>query len=163
MGGTAGTIQPGALPLTIDEAPCFSIGIPRNETPYLGAENALRYGRVLLYLEDIAALDALVDAVEVAYNLREEVFGASPDLAQARVWAALVSTATANHPWRFVCKAVPSSERTGDFGGTASAVSDHHTETRRRPIGVHLNQRAKRAATVRYDSLRNNRPAIGVA
>jgi hypothetical protein len=37
----------------------------------------------LLYLEDTAALDALVDAVEVAYNLREEVFGASPDLAQA--------------------------------------------------------------------------------
>ena len=40
------------------------------------AHIALRYGRVLLYLEDMAALDALVDAVEAAYELREQVFGA---------------------------------------------------------------------------------------
>jgi hypothetical protein len=39
------------------------------------AHIALRYGRVLLYLEDRAALDALVDAVEAAYELREEIFG----------------------------------------------------------------------------------------
>ena len=39
------------------------------------AHIALRYGRVLLYLEDRAALDALVDAVEAAYELREQVFG----------------------------------------------------------------------------------------
>jgi len=39
------------------------------------AHIALRYGRVLLYLEDQAALETLVDAVEAAYELREEVFG----------------------------------------------------------------------------------------
>ena len=39
------------------------------------AHIALRYGRVLLYLEDRAALETLVDAVEAAYELREEVFG----------------------------------------------------------------------------------------
>jgi hypothetical protein len=43
----------------------------------------LRYGRVLLYLEDMAALDALVDAVEAAYELREQVFGAEHDLPEA--------------------------------------------------------------------------------
>lgn len=40
------------------------------------AHIALRFGRVLLYLEDRAALETLVDAVEAAYELREEVFGA---------------------------------------------------------------------------------------
>jgi hypothetical protein len=46
-----------------------------------GAEHvALRYGRVLLYLEDRAALDALVAAGEAAYELGEEVFG--PDAAK---------------------------------------------------------------------------------
>jgi hypothetical protein len=44
------------------------------------AHIALRFGRVLLYLEDMAALDALVDAVEAAYDLREQVFGGGPDL-----------------------------------------------------------------------------------
>ena len=39
------------------------------------AHIALRYGRILIYLEDRAALDALVDAVEAAYELREQVFG----------------------------------------------------------------------------------------
>jgi hypothetical protein len=39
------------------------------------AHIALRFGRVLLYLEDRAALETLVDAVEAAYELREEVFG----------------------------------------------------------------------------------------
>jgi hypothetical protein len=47
------------------------------------AHIALRYGRVLLYLEDMAALDALVDAVEAVYDLREEVFGAHHDLPAA--------------------------------------------------------------------------------
>jgi hypothetical protein len=47
------------------------------------AHIALRYGRVLLYLEDMAALDALVDAVEAAYDLREEVFDAHHDLPEA--------------------------------------------------------------------------------
>jgi hypothetical protein len=41
------------------------------------AHIALRYGRVLLYLEDRAALETLVDAVEAAYELREEVFGSA--------------------------------------------------------------------------------------
>src|SRR5690349_4387461 len=40
---------------------------------------ALRYGRVLLYVEDRAALEALVDAVEAAYNLRDKVFGPPED------------------------------------------------------------------------------------
>jgi hypothetical protein len=31
----------------------------------------------LLYLEDRAALETLVDAVEAAYELREEVFGSA--------------------------------------------------------------------------------------
>jgi hypothetical protein len=44
------------------------------------AHIALRYGRVLIYLEDIAALDALVDAVEAAYELREQVFDSGQDL-----------------------------------------------------------------------------------
>jgi hypothetical protein len=39
------------------------------------AHIAVRYGRVLLYLEDRAALEALVDAVEAAYQLGDEVFG----------------------------------------------------------------------------------------
>jgi hypothetical protein len=47
------------------------------------AHIALRFGRVLLYLEDMAALDALVDAVEAAYDLREQVFGIGPDLPDA--------------------------------------------------------------------------------
>jgi hypothetical protein len=47
------------------------------------AHIALRYGRVLLYLEDMAALDALVDAVEAAYELHEQVFGAGHDLPDA--------------------------------------------------------------------------------
>jgi hypothetical protein len=44
------------------------------------AHIALRFGRVLLYLEDMAALETLVDAVEAAYELREHVFGAKHDL-----------------------------------------------------------------------------------
>jgi hypothetical protein len=47
------------------------------------AHIALRYGRVLLYLEDRAALETLVDAVEAAYELREEVFGTKHDLPEA--------------------------------------------------------------------------------
>ena len=47
------------------------------------AHIALRFGRVLLYLEDMRALDALVDAVEAAYDLREQVFGSGPDLPEA--------------------------------------------------------------------------------
>jgi hypothetical protein len=43
---------------------------------------ALRFGRVLLYLEDRAALKRLVDAVEAAYELREDVFGSGHDLAE---------------------------------------------------------------------------------
>lgn len=38
------------------------------------AHIALRYARVLLYLEDPTALDALVAAGEAAYELGEEVF-----------------------------------------------------------------------------------------
>jgi hypothetical protein len=44
------------------------------------AHIALRFGRVLLYLEDMAALDMLVNAVEAAYDLREQVFGSGHDL-----------------------------------------------------------------------------------
>jgi hypothetical protein len=44
------------------------------------AHIALRFGRVLLYLEDMAALETLVDAVEAAYDLREQVFGSGHDL-----------------------------------------------------------------------------------
>ena len=40
---------------------------------------ALRFGRVLLYVEDRAALAALVDAVQAAYNLRDKVFGPAED------------------------------------------------------------------------------------
>jgi hypothetical protein len=47
------------------------------------AHIALRYGRVLLYLEDRAALETLVDAVEAACELREEVFGARHDLTES--------------------------------------------------------------------------------
>ena len=39
------------------------------------AHIALRYGRVLLYLEDREALETLVDALEAACELREQVFG----------------------------------------------------------------------------------------
>jgi hypothetical protein len=48
------------------------------------AHIALRYGRVLLYLEDRAALETLVDAVEAAYELREEVFGVEPGSSMQR-------------------------------------------------------------------------------
>jgi hypothetical protein len=41
---------------------------------------ALRYGRVLLYLEDRAALDALADAVTRALHLGDQVFGPATDL-----------------------------------------------------------------------------------
>ena len=44
------------------------------------AHIALRYGRILIYLEDRAELDALVDAVEAACELREQAFG--PDAAK---------------------------------------------------------------------------------
>jgi hypothetical protein len=47
------------------------------------AHIALRFGRVLLYLEDMSALETLVDAVEAAYELREQVFGSGPDLPEA--------------------------------------------------------------------------------
>jgi hypothetical protein len=47
------------------------------------AHIALRFGRVLLYLEDMAALETLVDAVEAAYELREQVFGVGHDLPEA--------------------------------------------------------------------------------
>jgi hypothetical protein len=47
------------------------------------AHIALRFGRVLLYLEDMAALETLVDAVEAAYELREQVFGSGSDLPEA--------------------------------------------------------------------------------
>jgi hypothetical protein len=40
---------------------------------------ALRYGRVLLFVEDRDALAALADAVQAAYNLRDRVFGPPED------------------------------------------------------------------------------------
>ena len=40
---------------------------------------ALRYGRVLLYVEDRAALAALADAVDAASKLRDRVFGPPED------------------------------------------------------------------------------------
>jgi hypothetical protein len=46
------------------------------------AHIALWFGRVLLYLEERAALETLVDAVEAAYELREEVFGSGHDLTE---------------------------------------------------------------------------------
>lgn len=53
------------------------------------AHIAVRYGRVLLYIEDRAALEALVGAVDRANNLAEAVFGPADEAAEATRQAAI--------------------------------------------------------------------------
>lgn len=61
-----------AEPLVLEGARCDWCGRPPRPSPHCIAVRPH-----LIYLEDRAALDALVDAVEAAYELREQVFGGS--------------------------------------------------------------------------------------
>ena len=54
-------------------------GVPGAAARQGRAHIALRYGRVLLYLEDRAALGSLVEAVQAAFDLRDKLFEPEED------------------------------------------------------------------------------------
>ena len=87
------------------------------------AHIALRYARVLLYLEDRAALDALVAAGEAAYELGEEVFG--PGCGQVHLDRAAdgAQAATTTERPRQPKHELDMGLRRHNTAGTASAVS----------------------------------------